>query len=344
MAPSSSMLDVASLESEASCMPTHHTRRVRTPPRTVRASHNFFCSLACSVVCMSYGCLIYRINPAAHHDLQTASPTWPRHALTRSLDRCLVGYDHLSRAAFSEVLSLPQHGGDCERRASAPCDAGVSTRPRPSTPKPSHRPTRRTYGGARPTQPPRILPAVTPPVGPRSRLQHALRCRPFACRASGRQLVFESGALPSSPPHHGATWGGFWDGEKVRRRRQPSNSGPICPISCAAACCSRPAVARSVLAGTTMRVAERSGGRGSTAHVPGVVAAAAAAAAAVVAAHRRPPERPRGGRMGPGVTDVVAAGAAVCRQRRREPPRRLPPGRARPGSHTRPRRHRLQPW
>ena len=44
--------------------------------------------------------------------------------------------------------------------------------------------------------------------------------------------------------------------------------------------------ARFVATGTSMRVAERAGGRGPTVHIPGVAAAAAAAAAALATARR----------------------------------------------------------
>ena len=88
--------------------------------------------------------------------------------------------------------------------------------------------------------------------------------------------------------------------------------------------------ARFVATGTTMRVAERAGGRGPTVRFPGVAAAAAAAFAALAAARLEPRERLTG-LAGEGVTDAR-------RQRRRsacgrlgEAPGRLPLGRARPG-------------
>ena len=72
--------------------------------------------------------------------------------------------------------------------------------------------------------------------------------------------------------------------------------------------------------GTSMRVAERAGGRGPTVRVPGIAAAAAAAAAALAAVHwspeaPRPKRRSRSWRQagaGAAQTDLWGSGAAAA--------------------------------
>ena len=100
--------------------------------------------------------------------------------------------------------------------------------------------------------------------------------------------------------------------------------------------------ARFVATGTSMRVAERAGGRGPTVRVPGVAAAAATAAAALSAARRSRESGFQGACsasvwMAPGIRRRSARGQLG------EAPGRLPLGRARPGGHPRPRRRRRWP-
>ena len=96
--------------------------------------------------------------------------------------------------------------------------------------------------------------------------------------------------------------------------------------------------ARFVSTGTTMRVAERAGGRGPTVHIPGVAAAAAAAAAAALAAARRSRESGFQGACSASVWMAPGIRRRSARGQLGEAPGRLPLGRARPGGHPRPRR------
>ena len=132
---------------------------------------------------------------------------------------------------------------------------------------------------------------------------------------------------------------GWWPGRasralpEVRGRRRASNSCHIRPIPCTA----HPRGARFVATGTSMRVAERAGGRGPTVRVPGVAAAAATAAAALSAARRSRESGFQGACsasvwMAPGIRRRSARGQLG------EAPGRLPLGWARPGGHPRPRR------
>ena len=151
--------------------------------------------------------------------------------------------------------------------------------------------------------------------------------------------LFESGALPPSPPHQGATGGSFWDGEKVRSRRCASNSRLSRPVPRAsdALWCS--------ICGRRRNYARRRGCRRRRPDRPRPGHRRCARSR-----RRRPPRRPLGPRERlfpvwprPCVTDAWAAATAACRERLRAAPRRLPLGRAWPGGHPRPRRRRLQP-
>ena len=163
--------------------------------------------------------------------------------------------------------------------------------------------------------------------------------RQLPCRGSSRAVVLASGA--GSPRHH--LMGGGRGGPRGRFRRCAAAAGPRTrAISAPSRAPLTRRGARFVATGTSMRVAERAGGRGPTVRVPGVAAAAAAAAAALAAARRSRESGFQGACsasvwMAPGIRRRSARGQLG------EAPGRLPLGRARPGGHPRPRRRRRWP-
>ena len=215
----------------------------------------------------------------------------------------------------------------------------MSTRQPPSASKAPQEPPLRSHKGARPPhapcQPPPVRSGRGPPAAPAAPpaldRSHAV--------GVAESALFESGALPPSPPHQGATGGSFWDGEKVRSRRCASNSRLSRPVPRAsdALCCS--------ICGRRRDYARRRGCRRRRPDRPRPGHRRCARSR-----RRRPPRRPPGPRERlfpvwprPRVTDAWAAATAACRERLRAAPRRLPLGRAWPGGHPRPRRRRLQP-
>ena len=129
-----------------------------------------------------------------------------------------------------------------------------------------------------------------------------LRSQPFPCHGSGWQLVFESGALPRVATPPGGGWGRLWDGGKVCRRLQPSNSCPKGPSRVLLT----PLVARSVL--HRYLCARRGAHRRRRPDHPRTRRCRRRHCRRCRRRRRpfEPPERPRGRHAGPGVTDVGA--------------------------------------
>ena len=176
------------------------------------------------------------------------------------------------------------------------------------------------------------------------RLQHAVRCRPFARRVSGRQLVVCVGAAaPLATLVRG-------DGGQLLGRRggaQPPPQLAHAPHPPHPMALLTPRVACSVQAGATMCVAERADGAGATARVPAVAAAAIAAAAALVGARRPCSGGSTGCRVryaGPSFGPALSGVCGCERGRLREAPGRPPPGWAGPGGHPRSCWRRMGPW
>ena len=99
---------------------------------------------------------------------------------------------------------------------------------------------------------------------------------------AAESALFESGALPPSPPHQGATGGGFRGGSEVCSRRQGSNSRLSHPILGLSLALLTARAACFVLSVAAVRVAERAAGVGPTARVPGIAASPAPAVATLL--------------------------------------------------------------
>ena len=103
----------------------------------------------------------------------------------------------------------------------------------------------------------------------------------LSCSESASSSKFADGEPPLAASHWEVAWGGLGASGEVHSSSRGSNSRPTSLNPALSRELLTRVVAHSVTTGTSMRVAERAGGRGSTARVARVAAAAVAAVCAV---------------------------------------------------------------